>query len=132
MSLLLHLAPRKLELDLLYQVSFFWSCSVSLQIYHMAMYRILLYIWAGAPSCYWELLDKLQKRIRRIAGPSLAAYLEPLAHRKNVAGLSLFYWYYFGTCSSELAQPVPLPYSQRRSTHYSDRLHDFSVTIARC
>ena len=96
------------------------------------MYRILLYIWAGAPSCYWELLDKLQKRIRRIAGPLLAAYLEPLAHRKNVAGLSLFYWYYFGTCSSELAQPVPLPYSQRRSTHYSDRLHDFSVTIARC
>ena len=41
--------------------------------------------------------------------------------------------YYFGICSSELAQLVPLPISQGRSTCYSDRLHDFSVTIpSRC
>ena len=39
------------------------------------------HIWAGAPSCYLELLDKLQKRICSIAGPSLAASLEPLTHR---------------------------------------------------
>ena len=39
------------------------------------------HVWAGAPSCYLELLDKLQKRICRIVGPSLAASLEPLAHR---------------------------------------------------
>ena len=57
--------------------------------------------------------------------PSLAASLEPLVHRRNVASLSLFYRYYFGRCSSELAQLVPLPYSGGRSTHYSDRLHDF-------
>ena len=38
------------------------------------------HIWAGAPSCYLELLDKLQKRICRTVGPSLAASLEPLAH----------------------------------------------------
>ena len=30
---------------------------------------------------------------------------------------------------SELAQQVLLPYSQSRSTRYSNRLHDFSVTI---
>ena len=57
--------------------------------------------------------------------------LEPLAHRRNVASLSLFYRYYFGRCSSELAQLFPLPYSRGRSTRYSDRLHDFSVTIPR-
>ena len=45
---------------------------------------------------------------------------------------NLFYRYYFGRCSSELAQLVPLPYSWERSTHYSDRLHDFSATIPRC
>ena len=39
------------------------------------------FVWAGAPSCYLDLLDKLQKRICRIVGPSLAASLEPLAHR---------------------------------------------------
>ena len=34
--------------------------------------------------------------------------------------------------TSELAQLVPLPYSRGRSTRYSDRLHDSSVTIPRC
>ena len=46
--------------------------------------------------------------------------------------LSLFYRYYFDRCSSEVAQLVPLPFSWRRSTRYSDRLPDFSVTISRC
>ena len=45
------------------------------------------HVWAGAPSCYLELLDKLQKRIYRTVGPSLPASLEPLAHRRNVASL---------------------------------------------
>ena len=61
------------------------------------------YVWAGAPSCYLELLDKLQKQICRTACPSFAASLEYLAHRQNVASLSLFYRYYFGRCSSGLA-----------------------------
>ena len=58
--------------------------------------------------------------------------VEPLAHRRNVASLSLFYRYQFGRCFSELAQLVPLPFSRGRSTRYSDRLHDFYVTIPRC
>ena len=68
----------------------------------------------------------------RTVGPSLAASCEPLAHRRNVASLSLFSKYYYGRCSSELAELVPLPYSRGRSTRYSNRLHDFSVTIPRC
>ena len=64
--------------------------------------------------------------------PSLAVSLDSLAQRRNVASLSLFYRYYFGRCSSELAQLVPLSYSRGRSTYYSDRLLDFSVTIPRC
>ena len=46
------------------------------------------HFWAGAPSCYLELLDKLQKRICRTVGPSLSACLEPLAHCRNVASFS--------------------------------------------
>ena len=99
---------------------YFWAC---MEYCHF---------WAGAPSCNFDLLDNLQKQICRIAGPSLAASLEPLAHRRNVASLSLFYRYYFGRCSSKLAQLVPLPFSRGRSTCYSDILHDFSVTIPRC
>ena len=90
------------------------------------------HVWAGAPSCYLELLDKLLKQICRVVGPSLAVSLESLAHHWNVASLSLFYRYYLGRCSSELAQLVALIFSWGRSTHYSDRLHDFSVTIPRC
>ena len=86
------------------------------------------HVWAGAPSYYFELLDKLQKRTRRAVCPSLAASLEPSAHRQNVTSLSFFCRCYFGRCSSELVEVVPLPYS----TRYSDRLHNFSVTIPRC
>ena len=69
------------------------------------------HVWAGAPSCCLELLEKLQKRIYMTVGPSPAASLEPFAHHQNVASLSLFYRCYFGKCSSELAQLVPLPFS---------------------
>ena len=113
----------------------FLSPEVALYLYKSTIRPCMEYschVWAGAPSSYLELLDKLQKRICRTVGPSLAASLEPLAHCRNVASLSLFYRYYFGRCSSELAQLVPLPYSRGRFTRYSDRLHDFSATIPRC
>ena len=90
------------------------------------------HVWAGLPSCYLELVGKLQKRTCRTVGSSLAASLEPLADRRNVVSLSLFYRYNFGRCSSELVELVTLPFSWGRCAGYSDRLHDFSVTIRRC
>ena len=120
------------EIGALTQSMKFLSPAVALYLYKSTIRPCMKYccdVEAGAPSCYLELLDKLQKRICRTVGPSLTASLEPLAHRRNVASLSLFYRYYFCRCSSELAQLVPLPFSQGRSTRYSGRLHDFSVTI---
>ena len=113
----------------------FLSPEVALHLYKSTIRSCMKYCchaWAGAPSCYLELLDKQQKRICRTVYLLLAASREPLRHRRNVASLRLFYRYYFGRCSSELAQLVSLPYSRERSTRYSDRLHDFSVTIPRC
>ena len=92
----------------------FLSPEVALYLYKCTIRPCMEYfchVWAGAPSCYLELLDKLQKRIYRTAGPSLAASPEPLAHCQNVASLSHFYRYYFGRSSSELAQMVQLPFS---------------------
>ena len=92
----------------------FLSPEVALYVYRSTLCSCMEYcchVWAGANSCDLELLDKLQKWICRSVGPSLATSLEPLAHRQNVASLSLFYRYYFGRCSSELAELVPLPYS---------------------
>ena len=92
----------------------FLSPEVALYLYKSTIRPCMEYcchVWAGAPSCYLDLLDKLQKRICRIVGPSLAASLQSLAHHPNMASLSLFYRYYFGRCSSELAQLIPLPFS---------------------
>ena len=113
----------------------FLSPGVALYLYRTTIRPCIEYcchVWAGAPSCYLDLLDKLQKQICRTVGPSLAASLEPLAYCQNVASVSLFCRYYFDRCSFELAQLVPFPYSRGRSPRYSDRLHDFSVTISRC
>ena len=56
---------------------------------HKSIVRPLIefccHVWAGAPSCYLELLDKLQKRICRTVAPSLVASLELLAHCQNLA-----------------------------------------------
>ena len=88
----------------------FLSPEVALYLHKSTIWPCMEYCchdWAGAPSCYSELLNKLQKQICKTIDPSLAASLEPLAYRQNVASLSLFYRYYFGRCSSELAQLVP-------------------------
>ena len=92
----------------------FLSPEVSLYLYKSTIRPCIEYcchVWAGVPSYYLKLLDKLQKRICKTAGPSLATSLEILAHRQNVVSLSLFYRCYFRRSSYELAQLVPLPYS---------------------
>ena len=101
----------------------FLSPEYALYLYKSTLHPCMEYcchIWPGAPRCYLELLDKLQKRTCMTVRPTLAASVQPLAHHQNVASLSLFYRYYFGRCSSELAQLVLLPFSQGRSTCYSD------------
>ena len=83
----------------------FLSPEVALYLYKSTIHPCMEYcchVWTGAPSCYLELLDKLQKRICRTVRPSLPA-------------------------SSELAELAPLLFSRGRSTCYSDRFHDFPV-----
>ena len=61
----------------------FLSPEVALYIYKSTIRPCMEYCchaWADAPSCYLELLDKLQKQICRTVGPLLAVSLEPLAH----------------------------------------------------
>ena len=61
----------------------FLSPEVALYLYKSTIWPCMGYCchaWAGAPSCYLKLLDKLQKGLCRTVGPSLAASLEPLTH----------------------------------------------------
>ena len=75
----------------------FLSPEVALHLYIPTICQCMEYcchVWAGDPSCYLELLDKLQKQICWTVGPLLAASLEPWAHCQNVTSLSLFYRYW--------------------------------------
>ena len=57
----------------------FLCSEAALHLHKSAIQSFMEYcchIWAGAPSCYLKLLDKLQKRICRTVGRSL----EPMAH----------------------------------------------------
>ena len=118
LSLQLKLPPRKLE---------HWFV-LALYLYKntVAMSALMLLV------ATWNCWISYKKWICQTVGPSVVASLEPLTHHWNVASLSYFCRYYFGRCSSELTELVPLSYSQGRSTRYPDRLHDFSVTTARC
>ena len=58
----------------------FLSPVVALYLYKSTICPCMEYcchVWAGAPSCYLDLLDKLQKRICRIVSPSFAASIDP-------------------------------------------------------
>ena len=112
LSLLLKLPPRKLE-PFLWTSMKFLSPEVAVYLYKSTIHPCIEYccpVSPGAPSCYLELLDRLQKQISRTIVSSFAACLEPLAHRRNRASRSFFYRYYFGRCSWKLAQLVPLSF----------------------
>ena len=58
----------------------FLSSEVALYLYKSTIQPCIEYcchVWAGAPSCYLELLDKLQKRICRTVGLHLLPLLNP-------------------------------------------------------
>ena len=72
------------KIEVLIRSMKFLSPEVVLYLYKSIMQPCMEYfchVWAGAPSCYLVLLYKLQKRICRTVGPSLAASLEPLTRR---------------------------------------------------
>ena len=58
----------------------FLSPEVALYLYKSTIHPSMEYcchVWAGAPSCYLELLDKLQKRISRLLVLHLLLLLTP-------------------------------------------------------
>ena len=110
----------------------FLSPEVSLYLYKSTICPCMKYCchaWTGVPSYYLELLDKLQKWICRIAGPSLATSLEPLkcSHLKSFlfigftstdVHLSCLNWFHF--------------LSLEGGQLFIDWLYDFSLAIPRC
>ena len=87
------------------------------------------HIWGSSP--YTSLLDRVEsKTIRLIGDPSLTSTLDPLSLRRKVASLSLFYCYYFGHCSDELATCIPPPMARPRSTRQALFAHNYCVELS--
>ena len=87
------------------------------------------HIWGSSP--YTSLLDRVEsKAICLIGGPSLTSTLDPLSLHRKVASLSLFYRYYSGRCSDELAACIPPPMAQPRSTRQASFAHSYCVELS--
>lgn len=91
------------------------------------------HVWGGAPSSSLALLDRVQRKaVRLIADPSLTSNLQPLAHRRAVSSLSLFYRYYHGFCSQELSTLVPPPPTFVRQSRSQTSRHPYQVSLKTC
>ena len=96
------------------------------------MYGILLSGLGWCPQLLLGFVRQATKTDMQDCWSFICSFSRTLGSLLKFSQLSLFYRYYFGRCSLELAQLVPLPFSRGRSTRYSDKLRDFSVTIPRC
>ncbi len=66
------------------------------------------HVWES--STHTALLDRVElKAFQLISSPPLTSCLLPLKFCRIVASLSIFYEYFHGNCSSELATPSPPP-----------------------
>ena len=71
----------------------FLSPEVALYLYKSTLHPCMEYcchVWAGAPSCYLELLEKPQKLICRTVSASLAASLEPFGSSSKCGQIKSF------------------------------------------
>ena len=86
------------------------------------------HIWGG--SSFTSLLDRVEsKAIRLINDSTLTDSLDSLSLRRKLASLSLFYKYFNGRCSVELAGCVPPLLRRARNTHQATFSHRFCVEL---
>ena len=115
---------EKWTLDSLYEVSFFLSWALSLDLPFSFAWSTAVLSGLGLLIASWG-VDKLKEQACRAVAPALAACFEPLAHFWKATSLSLFYSYFFGNFSSQLAEFAALASSSWRSTQYSYKLFFF-------
>ena len=87
------------------------------------------HIWGSSP--YTSPLDRVEsKAIRLICDPSLTSTLDLMSLCCKFASLSLFYRYYFGQCSDELAACIPPPMARPLSTRQASFAHNCCVELS--
>ena len=119
------------KLGVLFRCRKYFSSEQLLQLYVGLIRPCMEYcshIWGGSP--FTALLDRVEsKAFRLINNPNLTSSLDPLSLRRNVSSLSLFYRYFFGRCSVELAGCVPPPLARPRNTRQASSSHNYCVEV---
>jgi len=124
------------KLNFLFRARHYFRSNDLLQLYKAQVRPLLEYsshIWGAAPSSVLKILDRVQERaIRLIGDSSITSSLPTLKHRRSVGDLCLFYRYYFGRCSTQIAGcvPPPLLLSVNRRSRLTDSSHKYAVAIS--
>ena len=74
----------------------------------------------------------VKKQVVSLVGSGFSAGLQAISHRRDVASLSLFYKYYYGKYSSEIADLIPPKRITVRSIRFSEQIHRHTVNSPMC
>ena len=90
------------------------------------------HLWAGAPQYQLLPFDRLQRRAVRIIDDSrLTDRLDPLALRRDVGSLCVFYRIYNGECSEELFGIIPAAEFHSRTARHRLNYHPHHLDVWR-
>ena len=121
------------KLGFLFRSKNYFSAENLLTLYKSQIRPCLEYcsnVWGAAPKTTLAMLDSIQRRaIRLIGNENLTASLPPLQLRRDVGDLALFYRYFNGRCSDEIAGIIPKLAVPKRCTRQTSQSHCFTVEL---
>ena len=120
-----------------------WRKSVthdySIWLWHMTMTNYYdISLWHTTRTYYYDIwlwnmtktYDSIQRRaIRLIGNETLTASLPPLQLRRDIGDLALFYRYFNGRCSDEIAGIISKLAVPKRCTRQTSQSHCFTVEL---
>ena len=124
------------KLSILHKVRRYFTPGQLLNLYKAQVRSCMEYcshLWDGSAKYQLAALDSIERRAKRLIGDeTLASKLHTLAHRRNVACLSVFYRLYFGECAHELHDLIPSSPFHYRTTRRTAGYHPHLVDIPSC
>lgn len=119
------------KLGYLFRARKYFSSANLLSLYKSQVRPTIEYcshIWGAAAPSNLLVLDAIERRALRLIGDlDLTNGLTSLAHRRLVGDLCLFYRYFQGFCSDELASIIPPLAAHNRTTRATENIHKHVV-----
>ena len=89
------------------------------------------HVWSSAPKHTLRPLDSIERRaIRLIGDHEWTKALDTLEHRRQVGDLTLFYRYFQGKCSADIANLIPPRATNSRNTPRTAASHPYVVQLS--